>query len=409
MTLLDLDHVRRQFPALQDPVLGARVFLENAGGSYPARQVTELLAGYYARTKVQPGHPHPAAQAAAAAMDAGHEAVAGWLGVEQHRVQVGPSTSQNTYVLANALRAVLPAGAALVVTQQDHEANRGAWLRLADAGFEVREWPVDPVTGLLDVADLERLLDERVEVVAFPHVSNLVGETNDVARIAGLAHEAGAIAVVDGVAAAPHGLPWVDDLGADVHLFSAYKTYGPHQGVMTVTAELLERLPNQGHHFNAHLPAKRLVPAGPDHAQVAALAGVVAYLEDLDAHHHATDGATPAERTRRVARLQREHEARVFGPLLTHLHGRQDVRVLGTDDPTTHVPTVSVITPRPPVEIATELAEHGIDCAGGHFYAHRLCEAVGVDPAHGVLRLSAVHTASHDDVTRTIEALEQVL
>lgn len=409
MTPLDVEHQRAQFPAYADPELRDWVFLENAGGSYPCRQVVDHLADYYTHSKVQVGHPFPVSLAAAERMHAGPRRLAAWLGVGEDELHVGPSTSQNTYVLASAFRRTLDADAVLVVTQQDHEANRGAWARLAEDGFEVREWPVDPVTGMLDTGDLEPLLDERVAVVAFPHASNLVGEQNDVAAISRLVHEVGAAAVVDGVAAAPHGLPWVPDLDADVYLFSTYKTYGPHQGVMTVRRDLLDRLPNEGHHFNQDVPTKRLVPAGPDHAQVAALSGVVDYLEDTDAHHHPADGATRAERTRRVARLLRDHETLVVGPLLTYLAGRDDVRLLGTDDPTTHLPTLAVALDRAARPVAAALAEHRVATAGGHFYAWSLCEALGIDPGHGVLRLSGLHTTTHDDVRRTIDALDAVL
>jgi selenocysteine lyase/cysteine desulfurase len=116
---------------------------------------------------------------------------------------------------------------------------------------------MDRETGHLDPADLERLLDDKVRLVCFPHVSNVVGEVNDVAAIVEKVHAAGAVACVDGVAAAPHGLPDVRKLGADIYLFSAYKTYGPHQGIMVLRADLCRRLPSQGHFFNSGTLYKR--------------------------------------------------------------------------------------------------------------------------------------------------------
>jgi selenocysteine lyase/cysteine desulfurase len=409
MPLLDVDHQRAQFPAFRAPELEGWVFLENAGGSYPCRQVVDRLTDFYTNLKVQVGYPFPASAHAAELMHAGHAAMARWLGVDEDELQVGPSTTQNTDVLAAAFRELLSPGDVVVVTAQDHEANRGAWLRLRADGIEVREWPVDPVSGALRVEDLVPLLDERVEVVAFTAASNVVGEHHDVAAIAALVHEVGAVAVVDGTAAAPHGLPWFPDLGADVYLFSTYKTFGPHQGVMVVRRDLLERLPNRGHHFNAHLLHKRLVPAGPDHAQVAALTGIVEYLDALDAHHHGSDGATQADVTRRVARLLRDTEALVVNPLLTWASARQDVRLLGSDDPNVHAPTVALVLDRPAREVAEALVPHRIAVGSGHFYAPRLVESVGVEPDHGVLRLSGLHTTTHDDVRRTIEALDAVL
>jgi selenocysteine lyase/cysteine desulfurase len=132
-------------------------------------------------------------------------------------------------------------------------------------GIEIREWTLDPATGHLPLERLEALLDERVKLVCFPHCSNVVAEINPVAEIAAMAHGVGAVVCVDGVSYAPHGLPDVGALGADIYLFSAYKTYGPHQGMMVIRRALADALPNQAHFFNADSALQALHPgrAGP--------------------------------------------------------------------------------------------------------------------------------------------------
>ena len=189
---------------------------------------------------------------------------------------------------------------------------------------------IDPETGLLDPADLETLLDERVRLVCFPHCSNVVGAINPVVEITALAHAAGAFVCVDGVSYAPHGLPEVGRMGPDIYLFSAYKTYGPHQGLMVIRRELARMLPNQGHHFNGEVLTKRFTPAGPDHAQVAACAGIADYFDALAAHHGIT--GDPAERMAGVHALMRAQETALLQPLLDHLKTRNAVRLLGPDD-----------------------------------------------------------------------------
>ncbi len=109
-------------------------------------------------------------------------------------------------MLAQAFRQWMQPGEAIVVTNQDHEANSGPWRRLAADGIEIREWQIDPDTGHLDPEALEPLLDEAVRLVCFPHCSNVVGEINQVAEITAMAHAAGAFVCVDGVSYAPHGL-----------------------------------------------------------------------------------------------------------------------------------------------------------------------------------------------------------
>ncbi|MBY6134551.1 aminotransferase class V-fold PLP-dependent enzyme [Nocardioides marinus] len=407
MSVLDIDFVRAQFPAFSEPPLQGQAFFENAGGSYTCRQVIDRLTRFYTQRKVQPYAPYEASRLAGAEMDEARSRLAALMGVATEELSFGPSTTQNTYVLAQAFRQFLKPSEAIVVTNQDHEANSGPWRRLADAGIEVREWQIDPQTGSLDPAQLENLLDDKVRLVCFPHCSNVVGEINPVAEITAIAHAAGAFVCVDGVSYAPHGLPNVDDLGADVYLFSAYKTYGPHQGVMVIRRALGELLPNQAHHFNGDTLYKRFTPAGPDHAQVAACAGIADYFEALAAHHgHQGDAA---ETGAFVHDLMRAHEVDLLQPLLDRLVARNDLRLLGPSDATRRAPTVALALGRPAEPVAAHLAEFGIMAGGGDFYAQRPLEAMGVDPAQGVLRISFTHYTSSAEVETLTEALDRVL
>ncbi len=408
MPAFDLEFVRRQFPAFDDPSLDGWAFFENAGGSYPCRQVLDRLFRFYTATKVQPYAPYPAAEAAGAAMDEAYARLSALLGVAEDELHFGPSTSQNTYVLAQAFRAGWRAGDAIIVTNQDHEANSGAWRRLEKTGIAVREWRVDRDTGLLDPADLETLLDDRVRLIAFPHCSNIVGAPNPVPDLCAKARAIGAVSVVDGVSYAPHGFPDIGALGADVYLFSSYKTYGPHQGVMTVRRAVAENLENQGHFFNAGDLRKTLTPAGPDHAQIAACAGMADYTDVVHAQHFGAT-APPVERGRRVHDLFRDREQTLLAPLLDYLRGRNDIRIMGPTTAETRCPTVALALTRPGTEAAAALAQHRIMAGGGHFYAHRLVEAMGVDPEHGVLRLSFTHYTAPEEIDRLITALDAVL
>ena len=410
MPHLDLDFVRAQFPAFASPALAGQAFFENAGGSYMAGAVIDRLTRYVHDRKVQPYGPYAASRAAGAEMDEARARLAALMGVEGDEVSFGPSSSANTYVLAQAFRQFLKGGqGAIVVTDQDHEANSGVWRRLADEGIEVREWRIDPDTGHLDPARLAPLLaDGRVRLVCFPQCSNVVAEINPVAEICGMAKAAGAFSCVDGVSYAPHGLPDVAMLGADIYLFSAYKTYGPHQGIMVIRRALGEVLPNQAHYFNGDTLYQRFTPAGPDHAQIAASAGMADYLDALYAHHF-TGTATPAARGAAVHDLMRDHEVRLLQPLLDYLAGRNDLRLLGPRDAALRAPTVAVALDGPALPVAAALADHGIMAGGGDFYAVRPLAAMGIDPERGVLRMSFVHYTSPDEVARLIAALERVL
>ena len=406
---LDTAYARSRFPAFADPALRDWAHFENAGGSYVCHQVIDRMTGFYRHTKVQPDHPFPLSQAATEAMEHSYRRMAAWMGVGVDEIHFGPSTSQNTYVLARAFRSMWRDGDEIVASTQDHEANAGVWRRLEDTGIVVREWRVDPEKGTLDLADLDRLMTERTRLVAFPHASNIVAAINPVTEVVARAAEVGARVVVDGVSYAPHGLPDIGELGVDVYLFSAYKTWGPHQGVMYVGRDLATRLGNEGHYFVAEQPRYKLVPAGQDHAQVAACAGVIDYLDDLYAHHGGPS-ATPAERGRAVHDLFRAHETRLLDRLLRYVAGRDDVRVAGPTDATRRAPTVSIVPLRRPVADVAESLVHSRMMVGvGDFYAPRLLDEMRIPTKPGVLRMSFIHYTNEEEIQRLIEALDFAL
>lgn len=404
---LNTEYVRSQFPAFEQAELQGQSFFENAGGSYTARPVIDRLTRYYTQRKVQPYGPYEASRLAGEEMDEARARMAAWMGLETDEVSFGPSTTQNTYVLAQAFGQWMSPGDAIIVTNQDHEANTGPWRRLEDEGITVREWKIDPDTGHLNTDDLADLLDDTVRLVCFPHCSNVVGEINPVAEITALAHAAGAFVCVDGVSYAPHGIPDVGALGADIYLFSAYKVYGPHQGIMAIRRNLAQILPNQAHYFNADTLYKRFTPAGPDHAQVAACAGMIDYFEGL-ADHHGISGS-PAQKGQAVHDLLRDHETRLLQPLLDYLGSKNSIRVLGPTTAASRAPTVALACQADSQALAERLTKRGIMTAAGDFYAVRALQAQNIQPFPGVLRLSFTHYTEQADIDKLMNALDDLI
>ncbi len=234
-----------------------------------------------------------------------------------------------------------------------------------------------------------------------PQVSNIVGVENDVAAAARLAHGVGAPLLVDGVSAAPHGLPDLSALGCDIYLCSLYKVFSVHQGLMVLRGGLARSLPNQGHFFNDGDPHKRLNPAGPDHAQVAASAAVLDYIDAVAAHHDVAFAD--------VRSLWQSHETRLLAPVLDQLAASERVRLLGPSSVDAHghrCPTVAFVPhERSPTEVAAVLRQHRIMAGIGHFYSWRTLDAMGVDPQTGVVRISFVHYTTDDEIAQLQEAL----
>jgi selenocysteine lyase/cysteine desulfurase len=420
MSALDVNFVRQHFPALSSgsPLKG--VFFDSAAGSLPCQETIEALHHFYLELKVQPGNPYPVSEQGMAAMRDAKSRWARALGVKNHELGFGPSTTQNIYVLAQAFAELFNAGDEIILTTQDHESNIGSMVRAMEAkGITVKFWQPDAVLGLLAVADLRNLITDKTRLVCFPHASNVTGQKNPAADIIALAKSVDAYTLVDGVSYAPHALPDVTALGADVYVFSLYKVYSVHLGVMVVREALLEKLPKQGHFFKETLDVnERLVPAGPDHAQTAAASGTLDYIETLSAHHGgptlgnlATDKVYEREVASFVSSLWLNHEQSLVAPLLACLSSSPAVRLLGSDVADEHrCPVVSFYPEADkPADLSHILCDQGVYVSAAHYYAPRLLSHVGIEPNDGVVRISMAHYNSLDDVELLVSKLEALL
>ncbi len=405
---LDLPFIRRQFPNIGD-----WAFFENAGGTFVPTTVSDRIYDYMRRNQVQPGASYPASVEAMERIDRSHHQLANMINARPSEVIVGPSTTMNVYVLANAIRSSLQPGDEIVVTNLDHEANSGAWRRLVDSSIVIREWQINADSADLGGAEkLEQLLTDRTRLVCCTWCSNITGTINDMRAIADLTHSAGALLCVDAVAYAPHRA--LDFKGSDVDflLFSLYKLYGPHLGVLCGKRELLLKLNNQNHFFftRSALPQK-LQPGGYQHETAASIEGIVEYFDRIFDHHFEGDQCATKDRYDQVFELFTQHEDKIARPFMNYLNSKSNVRIIGqsTIDGARRVPTISfVVSGRRHREIAKKLGELNIGVGWGDFYARRCIEALnlGVD---GVLRVSMVHYNTQEEVSRLIRALEEVL
>jgi cysteine desulfurase family protein (TIGR01976 family) len=409
---LDLDFIRSQYPVFTNPATAGWAMFENAGGSYVPAQVSDRLHDFFQFTKVQPYGPFEASIAAGKAMDKGYQVLAGLLNCHVDELTMGPSTSMNTYVLAQAVRPTLKPGDEIVVTNQDHEANIGCWRRLAAFGAIIREWRIDPRTGELSLADLEALIGDRTRLVCFSLCSNIVGTMNDVNAISTLAHGAGALAIGDGVSYAPHQVLDVNASGLDIYLFSTYKTYGPHLGIMWAKPAALAALEPQGHYFNREIPHYNFNPAGPLHAEIAATAGIGAYIDAVYDHHFTEREADAHARAKRVFDLFSGYETEQANRILEAVKRIKGSRIIGRQHARegSRAATISfTVAGTPSKAVAETLAKRKIAARNGDFYAVRCLEGLGIeDVADGVVRLSLVHYNSVADVDRLVAALGEL-
>jgi cysteine desulfurase family protein (TIGR01976 family) len=396
-----LDAVRAQFPALAQDF----AFLENAGGSQVPGCVIDAIARFMAESYVQTGAGYHASDRATETFHAAHEFTNLLVnGVATGRTVLGPSSTALAATLAGAYANRLGPGDEVVVSVANHEANINHWVKLERIGVQVRWWGVDPDTGASSLEALARLLSPKTRLVCFPQTSNLLGDVADVAAVARLAHDAGARVVVDGVAYASHGAPDVAAWDADFYFYSAYKVYGPHIAVLYGRSDAWAELEGPNHFFvpREELPRKFQLGCVPYEA----CAGIVAlgeYLAFLGGGSGRDRGSVEA-----AYREMRRFEAPLAKILTDYLATKPGVRLVGPREG--RVPTVSFVSERTPSDaVARHGHSRGFGIRHGHMYSHRLCEAMGVPPEPGVVRVSAVHYNTPDEITRLCEALDDVL
>lgn len=421
LPVLDLDFARAQFPALA----GGWVFLDNAGGSQVLASVADRVREYLLTSSVQVGASYEPARLAAERIAAAARACALLVNAaDPSEIVLGPSTTQLLQNLARAFRERIGPGDEIVVTNADHEANVTPWVRLAEErGATVRFWQADPATAGLDLAGLAPLMTGRTRLVCFPHVSNVVGTVHPVAEIARFVHQRGALVCVDGVAYAPHRAVDVRAWDVDFYVFSLYKVFGPHQGLLYGRRDLLLDLANVNHVFVPRdaLPYK-LLPGNLNYELAHGVPAIVEYLEELGRRANAnananaaSDGApdaTPRERIEAAFAAIARHEEGLTAPLLEYLAGKPGVRLLGDPAPSRagRIATVGFsVEGRSSAEIPAAIDAFRIGIRYGDFHARRLIESLGLAERGGIVRISMAHYNTPEEIERLIAALETVL
>ncbi len=408
---LDIDFVRSQFPAFNDPLCKDWSFFENAGGSYVPQTVINRLNSFMTSTKVQPYAEFPMSKIAGEQMDEATNLFAKMINANKNEILIGGSTSINLYVLSNALKKFLKPGDEVIVTNQDHEANISPWRRLNESGAIIKEWKFNINNGELELEEFEKLLSHKTKIVAVTHCSNIVGSINDLKKITDLAHNKGAIVVGDGVSYAPHGFPNVKELGVDFYTFSLYKTYGPHLALLYGKEEIFKKLPNQNHEFLSGKYPHTINPGGPNHEELVSLIGIYEYFDNLYNYHFEDQNKNHLKKIKKINKLISEHEERIANPLLDYLSKRNNFKLIGKNQIKNkdRSPTISfTIENKSSKKVSKILVKNNIATRNDHFYAWRCLEALGIDTNDGVVRISMTHYNNKKDVDNLINALELI-
>jgi cysteine desulfurase/selenocysteine lyase len=397
------EDTKRDFPILSRIVNGYPLtYLDSAASSQKPSAVIEAIQHYY-----EHGHSnvhrsiHTLGEEATERYEASRDAVRGFVGARSREEMIFTrGTTEGLNLVAQAIGRTLAPGDEIVVTEMEHHSNLIPWQMLCrDRGAVLKAVPL--LEGCyLDLDALDRLLSSRTRVVAFTHVSNVLGTINPVAEITRKAHAVGAVAVVDGAQAAPHLPLDVPALGADFYVFSGHKMLGPTGiGVLYGRREALERMePAWGggemikevwiDHAQWNDLPWRFEPGTPPIAGAVGLHAAIEYLEKLGMPRvHAHEQALTAHCLDALARIP---GVAIYGPMNAELKGA----VVAFNVEGLH-----------PHDGAALLDQRGIAVRAGHHCAQPLMKRLGIV---GTLRASFSVYNTAADVDRLSQAVEHL-
>ena len=378
----DVGAARARFSALESDL----AFFDGPGGTQVPDEVIDAIATYLRESNANVSGPYETSRRTERLVADSRLAAASFLGSSPDEVIFGANMTTLNFALSRTAAREWNEGDEIVVTRLDHDGNVSPWLELAhDLGLVVRFADIREDTTL-DLEDLAAQLTDRTRVVAFPWASNAVGTLVDVARVAELAHEAGALAWVDAVHYGPHGPIDVAAVGADVLICSPYKFYGPHLGLAYGKSELLERWRPYKVRPASDEPLGHRFETGTLPHEL--LAGFVAAVEYVDSIGWEAIQAHERELGQRF------------------LDGLPDSCTLyGVNSMERRVSTFAFnVEGQSPRAVAERLGDRNIAVWQGNYYAVEVMKRLGLDK--GAVRAGIVHYNTADEVDRLLAELQ---
>ena len=399
---------RQQSTAAAFPALGQQVggqplaYLDSAATTLRPQAVINALADFYATDNANPAPVHTLARRAASRLTAARQTVARFINAPSPSevIFTRGSTEGINLIASTWGSANLHAGDEVILTIAEHNSNLLPWTRAAkQAGATVRVVDVDD-EGRLRIDQLKQLLSARTRLIAFSHVSNVLGLVNPAKEICALARQAGARVVIDGAQSVPHVSVDVQDLGCDFYVFSGHKTLGPMAtGVVWGRLELLDAMPpyhvgsNMAHDADFERStmehgALKFQAGTPDVAGPVGLAAAIDFLT-----------AMGKDATWR-------HDQELVRHGLARLREVKGLRIIGPTSPENRLPVFGfVVAGKSPAAIATAMDAKGIAIRAGDMAALPLLKRFGVSEA---ARASAYVYSTRADIDRLANALAQL-
>ncbi len=412
----DIDAIRAQFPALDRVVNGfPAVYFDSPGGTQVPQRVIDKLVAYLIEQNANSGGVFVSSIETDEMILNARKAFADLFGCAWNEVSFGENSTAINFRLSQAIARDLQPGDEIIITDIDHDANRSPWEVLAERGIVIKSVVVDPVTCTLNMEDYKNKLSSKTKVVAFNYASNAVGTITDAKEMIGLAHQAGAITVVDAVHYALHGVIDVKDIDVDYMFCSAYKFFGPHVGVLYSKHDRLDKLRTLKVSAQKNSVPEKFETGTLNHEGIAGAAEALAFIADVGTKHAEylkENESGLSDRRKNLVCGMRAFEgyempmARYFKNELMKISG---ITLYGPPDTQLCTSTISFrLKGMAPAAVAKLLAEKGIFVWAGGFYVVALMRLFGVSETGGLVRIGLAPYNTMEEIERTLAAIRDI-
>jgi len=414
----DVDSIRKQFPACQRIHNGLPVaYLDGpAGSQVPARvgnKITDYLFHHNANEHCQ----FDTSRESDRLYDEAREVFADFFGCEAGEVAFGHASTQNNFNLAFAIGRDLKPGDEIIITDMDHRCNRSPWLALRERGIIVKSILVDKKTQQIDLEDLKAKLSPKTKVAAFNWAANALGTISDVKTMCAMAHEVGAITVVDAVHYAAHCPIDVKLIDTDILICSAYKFFGPHLGVIYIRKEILKKIEFYNAQTEDLTGIRKFQFGTPPFELICGAAEAVKFIASIGEEYseYFTAELEGLEGRRRdiVAGYLAigKYEEPMAAYLRAELRKLPGITVYGPAEGQPRTPTVVfTIDGKRPIDVCKILGDQGIYTWDGDFYAVEVVnDTLGLKDAGGLIRIGIAPYVTMQDIERTIKAIQEIV
>jgi cysteine desulfurase family protein (TIGR01976 family) len=418
----DLDAIRNRFPSLSIQDSGVpRIYFDNPAGTQISKGVAERMTECLIASNANLAGDFETSRRAVAVTANARSAMADFLNAASpDEIIFGQNMTTITLHISRSIGRTLRPGDEIIVTRMDHDGNVTPWTLLADdLDLTVKWLPFNTKTFEFDLDELDALLSDRTKLVCIGGASNVTGTINDIKTICAKARKAGALSYVDAVQLAPHVAIDVQDLGSDFLVCSAYKFFGPHQGILWGRRDVLESL--EPYKLR---PAPTAIPScfetgTQSHESMAGTTAAVDYFAWVgetfaqDYYHKYEHHGTRTKFVHSALDYLFAYESMLADHLIDGLQRIDGIEIRGitaTDARDRRVPTVAFTSNTcSSASIASALGQRNIFVWSGHNYAIEVVKSLGIYESGGVVRVGPVHYNSIEEIDQLLVALDEIL